>query len=324
MMSRVWRAHPRSRGENVDGREDDLPAEGSSPLTRGKHGLLVHAGHVRGLIPAHAGKTIFCALFFGRIRAHPRSRGENSAHIRRLRRRRGSSPLTRGKLDELGVIAAHAGLIPAHAGKTTQDAYTALCKRAHPRSRGENRTRGIEVPGFQGSSPLTRGKLGPAHVGVGSKGLIPAHAGKTHEVSHPTWDPWAHPRSRGENNSLIGSLRHDKGSSPLTRGKRPQIHTASLRRGLIPAHAGKTPPRRTPSRLTGAHPRSRGENTLIRADDKTFKGSSPLTRGKRNEHLQALRRSGLIPAHAGKTRLMSAGMTQARAHPRSRGENATT
>ena len=263
LMSRVWRAHPRSRGENVDGREDDLPAEGSSPLTRGKHGLLVHAGHVRGLIPAHAGKTIFCALFFGRIRAHPRSRGENSAHIRRLSRRRGSSP-------------------------------------------------------------LTRGKLGPAHVGVGSKGLIPAHAGKTHEVSHPTWDPWAHPRSRGENNSLIGSLRHDKGSSPLTRGKRPQIHTASLRRGLIPAHAGKTPPRRTPSRLTGAHPRSRGENTLIRADDKTFKGSSPLTRGKRNEHLQALRRSGLIPAHAGKTRLMSAGMTQARAHPRSRGENATT
>ena len=32
----------------------------------------------------------------------------------------------------------------------------------------------------------------------------------------------------------------------------------------------------------------------------------------------------LIPAHAGKTRLMSAGMIQVRAHPRSRGENSVS
>ena len=50
-------AHPRSRGEN---RGDQLMlwrAAGSSPLTRGKHLLIRGALPVRGLIPAHAGKT---------------------------------------------------------------------------------------------------------------------------------------------------------------------------------------------------------------------------------------------------------------------------
>ena len=51
---------------------------GSSPLTRGK--LLAHDGLVfaLGLIPAHAGKTIFVALYQNNETAHPRSRGENT------------------------------------------------------------------------------------------------------------------------------------------------------------------------------------------------------------------------------------------------------
>ena len=50
-------AHPRSRGENRELKQDDTGACGSSPLTRGKP----HLGHsspaARRLIPAHAGKT---------------------------------------------------------------------------------------------------------------------------------------------------------------------------------------------------------------------------------------------------------------------------
>ena len=53
----VVAAHPRSRGENVDGDEVVVFEGGSSPLTRGKHGEVgVLAGGL-GLIPAHAGKT---------------------------------------------------------------------------------------------------------------------------------------------------------------------------------------------------------------------------------------------------------------------------
>ena len=70
-------AHPRSRGEN--GVEDVgvVGDAGSSPLTRGK---LTHAGlarRERGLIPAHAGKTLTRSGRSAPWAAHPRSRGEN-------------------------------------------------------------------------------------------------------------------------------------------------------------------------------------------------------------------------------------------------------
>ena len=52
------------------------------------------------------------------IRAHPRSRGENSERTEYLKRGSGSSPLTRGKPSELFLGGARHGLIPAHAGKT--------------------------------------------------------------------------------------------------------------------------------------------------------------------------------------------------------------
>ena len=52
---------------------------------------------------------------------------------------------------------------------------------------------------MNGSSPLTRGKR-LFEVGGGAHGrLIPAHAGKTRDVSTSTTCAPAHPRSRGEN-----------------------------------------------------------------------------------------------------------------------------
>ena len=51
-------AHPRSRGENRSYSHSASAALGSSPLTRGKH-LAIEIGlAARGLIPAHAGKTL--------------------------------------------------------------------------------------------------------------------------------------------------------------------------------------------------------------------------------------------------------------------------
>ena len=56
-MSRSWRAHPRSRGENAFMQSALNNGGGSSPLTRGKL-LELHAlATESGLIPAHAGKT---------------------------------------------------------------------------------------------------------------------------------------------------------------------------------------------------------------------------------------------------------------------------
>ena len=173
----------------------------------------------------------------------------------------GSSPLTRGKRVIESETAPLWGLIPAHAGKTRRGRRHREADGAHPRSRGENggaRARGDRRPG---SSPLTRGKLIAPEGASERPGLIPAHAGKTRSDHGRRNRARAHPRSRGENLRVRRSGSDDEGSSPLTRGK-PQLQTARRnRRGLIPAHAGKTSQRLPLTDGMRAHPRSRGENT---------------------------------------------------------------
>ena len=90
-------AHPRSRGENFLNLTDSRPNAGSSPLTRGKQNH--HGTNLRddGLIPAHAGKTLRVPRRYCEGKAHPRSRGENSARALTVSCHVGSSPLTRGK-----------------------------------------------------------------------------------------------------------------------------------------------------------------------------------------------------------------------------------
>ena len=172
-------AHPRSRGENACTHPARRAGRGSSPLTRGKPLLCVAALAGCGLIPAHAGKTVGSVGSAPVGTAHPRSRGENKALVRPMLVGPGSSPLTRGKRAGAANVHVTAGLIPAHAGKTTRAATETARPRAHPRSRGENYLCAALPAALRGSSPLTRGKLwtlqGPAHTG----GLIPAHAGKT-------------------------------------------------------------------------------------------------------------------------------------------------
>ena len=111
------------------------------------------------------------------------------------------------------------------------------------------------------------------------------------------------------------------GSSPLARGKPNRVGTAQGTRRLIPARAGKTrSPISCPMPLK-AHPRSRGENAARRLRGRRLEGSSPLARGKHPLACAARRRSGLIPARAGKTSSTPVRTSSREAHPRSRGEN---
>ena len=115
--------------------------------------------------------------------------------------------------------------------------------------------------------------------------------------------------------------RPRSGSSPLTRGKQRSAAMSLIRKGLIPAHAGKTFWKASASSLSGAHPRSRGENPRVPEPLPQGEGSSPLTRGKRSRRYWRGRRTGLIPAHAGKTSRRVCRSRRIWAHPRSRGEN---
>ena len=152
-------------------------------------------------------------------------------------------------------------------------------------------------------------------------GLIPAHAGSTRWRFLWCRMARAHPRSRGEHFSFLSGLAGPRGSSPLTRGARDDPGVVGDRVGLIPAHAGSTPARRTPKQSRTAHPRSRGEHSTIKCLGEYNPGSSPLTRGAPQRSYPARRFRGLIPAHAGSTISVVKLCQFAGAHPRSRGEH---
>ena len=172
-------AHPRSRGENAAVVASRAGEGGSSPLTRGKQRWRSQVHEHRRLIPAHAGKTVRLEVRLLSVEAHPRSRGENAVTGVLSEFVAGSSPLTRGKPGKDLQRYLGLGLIPAHAGKTSRGHGRPPRHRAHPRSRGENAHGHGRRHRRGGSSPLTRGKPRSPALPPASRGLIPAHAGKT-------------------------------------------------------------------------------------------------------------------------------------------------
>ena len=132
---------------------------------------------------------------------------------------------------------------------------------------------------------------------------------------------WAHPRSRGEHTRNIHRMIAPLGSSPLARGTRLDSHIAANRAGLIPARAGNTVKRDPNPRVLRAHPRSRGEHTVLSPGKIPRRGSSPLARGTPSGKSRSKRLLGLIPARAGNTPARSVKAMHGWAHPRSRGEH---
>ena len=236
-------------------------------------------------------------------------------------RKPGSSPLTRGKLVDGVNRDRAAGLIPAHAGKTSSPRSPRPRRPAHPCSCEENSSVDPVNVSMAGSSPLTRGKLIPVQGRFLVERLIPAHARKTKNARRPCQGRWAHPRSRGENTAIFGVSSAKQGSSPLMRGKLLQVAKGERVHGLTPAHAGKTASRTTQSYCGRAHSRSRGENDARVGGLAGVAGSSPLMRGKLLPEDTPLGVPGLIPAHAGKTARRRRTLCSRRAHPRSCGDN---
>ena len=227
---------------------------------RGKPLLGVLLAHSLGLIPAHAGKTVLYRIRTYPNWAHPRACGENPEGQGRCARLWGSSPRMRGKHSHLRPLGFLTRLIPAHAGKTSRVQSLKPSGRAHPRACGENTETRAGARGEMGSSPRMRGKLAGCMLHRQSRGLIPAHAGKTRPRSGPVCAGRAHPRACGENGRGLCVVAEHAGSSPRMRGK-PSSHEFDLTGlGLIPAHAGKTFVKCVHYVRRWAHPRACGEN----------------------------------------------------------------
>ena len=131
-------AHPRSRGEHLEGVQVWVCGWGSSPLARGTRVRLGALLRLIGLIPARAGNTAGLIGSLVIAGAHPRSRGEHPKHFVGRESAGGSSPLARGTLILYARCDTDTGLIPARAGNTRRLLGQIRYGRAHPRSRGEH------------------------------------------------------------------------------------------------------------------------------------------------------------------------------------------
>ena len=152
------------------------------------------------------------------------------------------------------------GIIPAHAGLTT-DFYegNAICGD-HPRACGAHRMDTGERELRKGSSPRMRGSLHKYVDSHNFRGIIPAHAGLTCTNAKEANVPWDHPRACGahlcEAIKTHFALDHPRacgahtarlicrrvlpGSSPRMRGSQEQHRGHAGQDGIIPAHAGLT------------------------------------------------------------------------------------
>ena len=151
------------------------------------------------------------------------------------------------------------------------------------------------------------------------RGIIPAHAGKRPSLSLIADARGDHPRSCGEKGGIALGLVAAVGSSPLMRGKEPQNYAQHLKRGIIPAHAGKRDGPLGPVSAIRDHPRSCGEKQITRFSVGTRLGSSPLMRGKETTFPMVRRPAGIIPAHAGKSTGWALRSSRTEDHPRSCG-----
>ena len=184
-----------------------------------------------------------------------------------------------------------------------------MVETAHPRACGENFAAATGDLIERGSSPRVRGKPCLVELELRDRGLIPARAGKTCDVSAGGMGIPAHPRACGENLLALLLDASSAGSSPRVRGKPRQTHPHPGGPRLIPARAGKTtisPSPRTPS---WAHPRACGENPSGSAKASATSGSSPRVRGKPRRDGGDQPPPGLIPARAGKTITIGAPLT---------------
>ena len=298
-------------------------------------------GQEPGIIPARAGKTARDYRARSSRPDHPRACGENALRSTNLPGVPGSSPRVRGKRPHRRPDALGDRIIPARAGKTYSKPPARSSPRDHPRACGENGTTSTRRSLSRGSSPRVRGKRRRPRRDGQSRGIIPARAGKTEGERGLSLGLGDHPRACGENSWIWSWQRVTGGSSPRVRGKRSQAALHAAGRGIIPARAGKTRPRRAPPRSRPDHPRACGENIGDFAADRRSGGSSPRVRGKQPRPRRAERGAGssprvrgkppvlpgpfddgrLIPARAGKTTTRPPCSTAVTAHPRACGEN---
>ena len=153
--------------------------KGSSPHTRGAQSPPSPRTCSRGIIPAYAGSTSTPSGPAPPAQDHPRIRGEHSPVDASYSKHEGSSPHTRGALDEARFHHIVGGIIPAYAGSTCSGSSPGRSSTDHPRIRGEHAVDVGPNRRRRGSSPHTRGARLRGARRHQERRIIPAYAGST-------------------------------------------------------------------------------------------------------------------------------------------------
>ena len=130
-----------------------------------------------------------------------------------------------------------------------------------------------------------------------------------------------HPRACGENGVHLSGWANGLGSPPRMRGKPCHFAQLDARRGITPAHAGKTLSSLALACRTRDHPRACGENRRTPPYRAAKLGSPPRMRGKLSSWIAVIVITGITPAHAGKTLVCPPLWRPHGDHPRACGEN---
>ena len=227
----------------------------------------------------------------------------------------------RGTPCELVLLNTLSGIIPAHAGNTALSHVRPVWLRDHPRACGEHRSVFSDFPATQGSSPRMQGTLNSHPGKISSSRIIPAHAGNTRYQACTWRSTGDHPRACGEHKGLDERTATYEGSSPRMRGTRVVKFTEAVDLGIIPAHAGNTPPLLPRTSVRRDHPRACGEHLMPGPMVGSLLGSSPRMRGTQlRQHLVRMP-AGIIPAHAGNTVKKTVTAAIYGDHPRACGEH---
>ena len=152
-------------------------------------------------------------------------------------------------------------------------------------------------------------------------GIIPAHAGNTHNIKRLEINGKDHPRTCGEHGSAARPARCRRGSSPHMRGTLGDPFHVRAGVGIIPAHAGNTQEHGGLLEHGRDHPRTCGEHYRHADRRRRHSGSSPHMRGTRDLETDLRAFIRIIPAHAGNTICVEFPKNSVEDHPRTCGEH---
>ena len=192
-------------------------------------------------------------------------------------------------------------ITPACAGKTPIMLLSMCAWPDHPRMRGEDAVQ-FDISRIHcGSPPHARGRRGCLPSFPTPPRITPACAGKTARWSTARQMRRDHPRMRGEDATSALSRARSAGSPPHARGRLAVSSARAVPCRITPACAGKTPTGRGHGRLSGDHPRMRGEDL--------------------DSIARRLLHQWITPACAGKTLVWLKNGLWRKDHPRMRGED---